>query len=66
MCFAYRLVDHNGEILADGETIGQLKALIRDMDAGRHAVEEISASQGGSATPLAYRLGRNPDHRPVN
>jgi hypothetical protein len=32
----YRLLDRDGEMLADGETIEQLKALLRDLDSVRN------------------------------
>jgi hypothetical protein len=56
-----RLVDRNGELLADGGTIGQLKGLLRDLDSGRYTVDEISATLlpwGHSARRSGSRLSR--------
>ena len=40
MSSMYRLVDSEGELLADGDTIGYLKGLLGDLEQGRYAVDE--------------------------
>jgi hypothetical protein len=41
MPITYRLIDSKDELIAKADTIGYLKGLVADLDAGRYTVDEI-------------------------
>jgi hypothetical protein len=44
----YRLIDSQGKLLANGDSIGYLKGFLGDLDPGRYTVEEVRAQPGSS------------------
>jgi hypothetical protein len=48
MPITYRLVDVEGELLADADSIGYLKGFVADLGPGRYGVDEISDEPGPS------------------
>jgi hypothetical protein len=45
----YRLENPKGETLAEGDTIGYLRGVVRDLPPGRYIVNELSADASLSA-----------------
>ena len=43
MFITYRLVDSNGEMLSDADSIEYLKGILGHLDAGRYTVDEIAS-----------------------
>ena len=52
MSITYRLVDFEGEMLSDADTIEYLKGILGHLDAGRYTVDEIARSHCHRATRL--------------